>query len=50
MLSEVNKTPNYYYQLFDYYIDNINYDIKLEFSNGEIYELERIRDALNIAE
>ena len=49
MISEVNKTPNYY-QLLDYYIDNINFDIKLEFSNGDIYELERIRDALNIAE
>ena len=42
--------PNCYTRIFDYYIENFNYDINIEFSNGEIYDLERIRDTLNMGE
>ena len=49
-LSEANSTPNCYPRIFDYYIENLNYDINIKFSNGEIYDLERIRDALNMDE
>ncbi|MBQ4119333.1 MAG: hypothetical protein IJD45_02975 [Clostridia bacterium] len=49
-LSETNSTPNCYPQIFDYYIDNLNYDINIEFLNGETCELERIREALELRE
>ena len=49
-LADAKAKPNCYTRIFDYYIENLNYDINIEFSNGEIYDLERIRDALNMDE
>ncbi len=50
LLNHVKHTPNYYAQIFDYFIDVLNYDVNIEFENGEVCELKRIRDALGLEE
>ena len=48
LLNHVEHIPNYYAQIFDYFIDVLNYDMNIEFENGEVCELNRIRDALGL--
>ena len=49
-LSDVRYEPNYYSQIFDYCIDELKYDVNVEFFNGETCELKNIRDALKLEE
>ena len=43
----MNLSANFYPQILDYYINNLNYKIKLELTSGQTYNLQEIKEALN---
>ena len=43
----INLSANFYPQILDYYINNLNYKIKFELASGQTYNLREIKDALN---
>lgn len=42
----INLVPNYYREMFDYYITELNYDIYIELSNGNLCGIKDIRDLM----
>ena len=42
----LNLSVNFYPQILDYHLNNLNYKIKLELTSGHTYDLQEIKEAL----